>query len=417
MSEGIGKLVLNKTFNILFSMGFIKYSIGIDISKDYFNCAIILIDDQQTATVKSSSKFANTASGFKQFIDWANKHCKQEVPFFFVMEATGIYYEQLAWYLFSKDFNVSVVLPTKAKNYIRSTGLKSKNDKIDAKGLALMGAQQQLRLWKPLSQKIYELRTLTRFLEDLNGQLTSIRNQKHALSHSMYKLKEVMDIQTKTILHLEKQIAKVRAAIEEVIIKDPALKAKYALVKNLKGIGITTFAVIVAETNGFELFTNQRQLISFCGYDPIENQSGKHTGRTKISKKGNSHVRRILFLPSFTAVRRKGGDVFTSLYNRLIKNGKSKMQAYVAVQKKMLTIIYTLWKTDKPFDSQYAKTKDQTRKLHSEQPNMQNIENVGEKEEKRVVQELARTTQGRYTKKELWDTAFSGFENTSKNPN
>jgi len=185
-------------------MGFIKYSIGIDISKDDF----------------------------------------QAVPLYFVMEATGIYYEQLAWYLFSKELNVSVVLPTKAKNYIRSTGLKSKNDKIDAKGLALMGAQQQLRSWKPLSKKIYDLRTLTRFLEDLTCQLTSIRNQKHALGHSMYNLKQVIDIQNKTISHLENQIAQVRVLIEEVILKDPVLKAKYALVKDLKGVGITTFAVI-----------------------------------------------------------------------------------------------------------------------------------------------------------------------------
>lgn len=416
MSEGIGKLVLNKSFNILISMGFIKYSIGIDISKDYFNCAIILIDNQQKATVKSSSKFANTGSGFKQFIDWVNKHCKQEVPLYFVMEATGIYYEQFAWYLYSKDLKVSVVLPTKAKNYIRSTGLKSKNDKIDAKGLALMGAQQQLRLWKPLSEKIYELRTLTRFLEDLNCQLTSIKNQKHALSHSMYKLKEVIDIQSKTILHLEKQIEKVRTTIEEVISKDPALKAKYALVKDLKGMGITTFAVIVAETNGFELFTSQRQLISFCGYDPIENQSGNHTGWTKISKKGNSHVRRILFMPAFTAVRRKGGDIFTSLYNRLIKNGKTKMQAYVAVQKKILTIFYTIWKTDKAFDPQYNKTKEPVNESEPKEINVQHInpeekkeQNIKTKDGKKVVQELTWTTQGRYSKKESWDTAFVGF--------
>lgn len=401
-------------------MGLIKYSVGIDISKDDFHCAILLLDDGQKSTVKASSKFTNKPTGFKQFIDWIKKHCKEAIPCYFVMEATGIYYEQLAWFLFSKDLNVSVVLPTKAKNYLRSTGLKSKNDKIDAKGLALMGAQQQLRPWKPLTEKIYALRTLTRFLEDLNGQLTAIRNQKHALAHSMYSSKEVMDIQSKTIAHLEKQIAKVREKIQEVILQDQVLSAKYALVKELTGIAITSFAVIVAETNGFELFTNQKQLVSFCGYDPVENQSGKHTGRTKISKMGNKHVRRILFLPACTASSSKRVAVFRLLYNRLLKKGKTKMQANVAVQKKMLTLVYTIWKTDKPFDPSYYQKKEKAgeasenlRQGVDSKETKEKIRQVGD--EKKVVQELARTTQGRFSTKELWNTAFNEFEDTSKN--
>ena len=48
---------------------------------------------------------------------------------------------------------------------------------------------------------------------------------------------------------------------------------------------------------------NQRQLVSYAGYDVIENQSGNRSGKTRISKKGNSRIRRILHLPAFNAVR------------------------------------------------------------------------------------------------------------------
>ena len=64
----------------------------------------------------------------------------------------GVYHEQLAWFLVGKDQAVSVVLPNKAKHYLKSLGHKSKNDKIDghrppAQGLAQMGLEQHLPLW------------------------------------------------------------------------------------------------------------------------------------------------------------------------------------------------------------------------------------------------------------------------------
>jgi len=55
------------------------------------------------------------------------------------VESTGVYHEQLAWYLFQNDLTVSVILPNKAKHYLKSIGNKSKKDKIDARGLSQMG--------------------------------------------------------------------------------------------------------------------------------------------------------------------------------------------------------------------------------------------------------------------------------------
>lgn len=66
------------------------------------------------------------------------------------MEATGIYHENCAYYLYEKGFDVSIILPNKAKKYLEAIGLKSKNDSIDAKGLSQMGAQQCLELWEPM---------------------------------------------------------------------------------------------------------------------------------------------------------------------------------------------------------------------------------------------------------------------------
>ena len=113
------------------------------------------------------------------------------------------------------------------------------------------------------------------------------------------------------------------------------------------------FAVVVAETDGFALIENQRQLTSYAGYDIVENQSGKRKGRARISKKGNSHIRRVLHMPAFNAVKYE--ETFKELYDRVYNRSGIKMKAYVAVQRKLLCMMYTLWKKDQMFKPNYKK--------------------------------------------------------------
>lgn len=70
----------------------------------------------------------------------------------------------------------------------------------------------------------------------------------------------------------------------------------------IKGVAQTTLAVLLGETNGFALMENTSQLVSYAGYDVVEDQSGKRAGKTKISKKGNSRIRRALYFSAITAV-------------------------------------------------------------------------------------------------------------------
>ncbi|MXV53215.1 transposase [Pedobacter sp. HMF7647] len=118
----------------------------------------------------------------------------------------------------------------------------------------------------------------------------------------------------------------------------------------IKGVGLLTAATILAETNGFALFGNARQLVSFAGLDVEENQSGKHIGNTRITKKGNSHIRRILYMPAFVTVTHQVKP-FMDLYQRTLSKHGIKMKSYVAVQKKLLVVIYALWKKNEAFDS------------------------------------------------------------------
>ena len=109
-----------------------------------------------------------------------------------------------------------------------------------------------------------------------------------------------------------------------------------------------TVATVLAETNGFVLFKSIAQLIKYTGYDVIEDQSGGHSGKTKISKKGNRRIRRALHMPAFNMIRYDVGN-FKPFFERILEKHHLKMKAYVAVQKKLLVLIYTLWKRNEVF--------------------------------------------------------------------
>ena len=327
----------------------LKYSLGIDISKTDFHACLSVIDEKQQVKIKASRKFSNQERGFKELLSWLGNHRKEaNVPLTVVMEATGVYYEFCAMFLFKAGLQVAIVLPNKAKKYLQAIGLKTKNDKIDAIGLARMGAEQYLEPWQPMNEFFYTLRALTRHHQSLQELKNNIGNQLHADEHSIYGNKKVMKQLKKLITTIEKELQETADEIDKQLYGNPEVAGKVRLITDIKGIGNITIATVLAETNGFALFSSIAQLVSYAGYDVVENQSGKHKGKTRISKKGNSHIRRAMHMPAFNMVRYDVGN-FRSFFERILERHNQKMKAYVAVQKKLLVLIYTLWKKNEAF--------------------------------------------------------------------
>jgi transposase len=319
-----------------------------------FACCISVINDQQEVKVRATHKFANTAVGFRLFLDWVSRHRKEELPTVFVMEATGVYHEQLSWFLHHKNQQVSILLPNRAKKYLQADGNRSKNDTIDARGLAKIGAEKKLDLWMPPSKELYTLRDYTRQHQSLNEMHTATANQLHSIRYSQFPNKDIIKQLKSTLKLLEKHLKEMEAIMAKIIKLDPVLNQHHQNVCAIRGFGTLSFAVIAAETNGFALFENAASLVSYAGYDVIENQSGKHTGKTKISKKGNSRIRRILYMPALCAVH-PDQPQFQKLFERVYDRTKIKMKGYVAVQKKLLVMMYYLWKKDEKYNPAFKK--------------------------------------------------------------
>jgi len=328
----------------------VRYSLGIDMSYKIFHVCLSLMQADGNVRVKGTSKFQNDKDGFVLPESWLQKHLKQkELPVAIVMEATGVYYEKCALHLYQAGYRVSVVLPNIAKKYLQSLGQKSKNDKIDAKGLSTMGAERNLTGWEPLNDFFYILRSYTRQHESLQQTKTIINNQLHA-QHNKAHYNELVEQQLGQLIEvIEGQLKELATAIADHIKTNREVSQRVKQICGVKGIGILTVAVIIAETNGFALFKNIPQLVSYAGYDVVEDQSGKRAGKTKISKHGNGHIRRAMHMPALHAANWKG-SVFQNLYQRVVERTSIKMKGYVAVQKKLLVTTYTLWKKNESFN-------------------------------------------------------------------
>ncbi len=337
----------------------IKYSIGLDIASNKIDICMSVIDSNQSVKVVSSKSFLNTLNGFKDMEQWIIKnHKEKEVQLVLCMEATGVYHENCALFFSERKYKTSIILPNKAKHYLISLGLKSKNDSIDARGLSKMGAEQCLELWQPMGKFFYELRQYTRQYQNLQEQKTVFNNQLHALEHAMYKSKKMIKQQQDTIKLFDKQLKELEKLMKNLIDSDLVIKQKVANICEIKGIGILTASTILAETNGFELFKNYKQLVSYAGFDVVERESGTSTGKTKISKKGNGHIRRAMYMPAFVAVRHNEKPA-VDLYNRTIEKHGIKMKSYVAVQKKLLVLVYHIWKKNEKYDPNYKEKLNQ----------------------------------------------------------
>ena len=337
-----------------------KLSIGIDVDKHSLKVCIVFQDLSMNRKVKGSRTFKNTKQGLKELLGWVEKKTKtisSEVSF--VLEATGTYHEQLTYFLYEQNQTVHVVLSLQAKRYMQSIGHRSKNDKMDAKGLAMMGCERKLDSWQPASEHLLELRSLTRLIESLKVQKTAFQNHLEAYKHAKVVHSLSVSATKKMVAELEKQIKKAEKEVASIVKNDPVLKPKYELFKDLKGVGLMTFAVVVSETDGFTLFKNQRQLVSYAGYDVVENSSGSKIGKTRISKKGNTHIRRILHMAALSSINNQ--MELNKLYSRVYQRSTIKMKGVVAVQRKLLVLIYAIWKNNTPFVSNYpqvSKTED-----------------------------------------------------------
>jgi len=116
---------------------------------------------------------------------------------------------------------------------------------------------------------------------------------------------------------------------------------------SMKGLGIVTVAGLIGEIGDFTQFTTQSEIAKLAGLDLYEISSGKRQGQRRISKRGRSLLRKILYYAAMQTIRKNG--IMHDYYQRLIGRGMKSIMALVAVSRKLLRIIFAIVRDNSEF--------------------------------------------------------------------
>jgi transposase len=329
-------------------MKILKQTVGIDVAQKELVVSLGRLLEDLSTELYASKVFPNTKKGHQSLIEWSKKNSDSSVVLQFVMEATGVYHEVLAYFLVDRSCHVVVVLPNKISNYFRTLDVKTINDYTAAEAIARFGLERKLIDWQKPDPTLKRLKQLCRERDQIIQVRTIAKNQLHAEQTEAEPSPSTVKRLKQHILLLNKQVVQVKKEIEALIKSKNELAQAVKLVTTIPGVGLLTAATVLAETNGFELIRNKKQLTSYAGLDVREKQSGTSVkGKATISKRGNRYLRKAIHLPALAALR--NDPKFKSLFMRLIEKHGIKMKAVVAVQRKLLELIFTIYKTKEPY--------------------------------------------------------------------
>jgi transposase len=336
----------------------LKQVVGIDVAQHELVCCFGKMDGDFKLALVTRHTFENKQMGFKKLVEWLEPIVNKEVQLRFVMEATGVYHQSFAYFLHDKGYHVSIILPNKISNFKRTLDIKTITDKTMADAIVQFGLERNLDDWQP-PRGIYRiLQQLTRERSQLVDEKVIIKNQLHAENAEARPNKKSIERCIKRLALIEKQIKEILQEIKDLVATDVEVRRIMALICSISGIGTLTAATVLGETNGFELIRNKRQLTSYAGLDVKEKQSGTSVkGKPCISKKGNKHLRNAMHLPALSAIR--NDERFKAVFARIVSRHGIKMKAAVAVQRKLLEMTYTIYKTGMAYDKEYFKKQNE----------------------------------------------------------
>jgi len=120
---------------------------------------------------------------------------------------------------------------------------------------------------------------------------------------------------------------------------------------SIKGLGIVSVAGLIGEVGDFSKFSTQSEIMKLAGLDLYEISSGKRKGQRRISKRGRSLLRKILFYAAIQMIRKNG--IMFDYYARLTGRGMERMRALIAVSRKLLRIIHAIVRDNSDYVGQY----------------------------------------------------------------
>lgn len=303
------------------------------MSKDTFHAAF---DDRKVL------KFPNTKAGIEEFMEIVEEGFSIRETKIGV-EATGVYHLLFALTLTEHSWNVGIINPLESHRMI-TQGLRTvKTDRIDAQKIRTMTTMGKgypfvdtadiiaLKALVVERQALVEMGRMTK--QRINAHTLKERATGATLHDSFGALTDV----------LKAEIKKIERAMSEYE------QEKQALLMSVPGVGRTTAATLTAFIGDINRFGTPEKLVAYVGLDSRVFESGTSIhGKGYISKRGNSYLRHILFNAAFIA--RRYNPELQAYYNKKRKEGKHYFSVMCAVERKLVHLIYAVWKRGTPYE-------------------------------------------------------------------
>lgn len=299
--------------------------IGIDVAKD--NLVIHLQNLNQTLTID------NTPQAIRQWLANLPEGCD------IAIEATSTYHMEVTERAYAKGHRVYVVDGYRLSNYRKGVGGRAKTDLADAQLLArhLHKEKDELRPWTPPPKAYRVLQSLLRRRAALVKARTALRQSLSGEPELKASLRALITEMDRIDSLIQKRL---KSAVRTAGLQDQVQRCEA-----INGVGeITAIALVMAFLRGD--FKNSDAFVAFLGLDVRVRDSGKLTGKRKLTKQGDTEVRRLLHCAAMSASRH---PVWSAFYQRYRARGLHTTQALVILARKMARTAFALMKQQKEY--------------------------------------------------------------------
>ena len=325
------------------------FYLGMDVAKAKLDCCLLLDE----ASDKRKTKVVNNNKlGVVDLLAWITKLNISPKELHVVMDATGVYHEQAALALADAGVIVSIVNPAQVKDFGRGLAVRTKTDGVDSFVLARYGALLKPSAWTPPAPEARMLQALLvrrdAIVQDLQRERN--RQEKANATDTPELIRKSLEDSIKFLIA---QLAQLQQDIDDHINRHPNLKKSMSLLQSIPGVGQQVGGNMLSVLSSHH-FDSAEQLAAYLGLVPVERQSGSSVlGRAKLSKAVPARIRAILYMAAVAAKR--CNPHVKAVYERLLARGKCKMSALGAAMRKLVHLCFGVFKTQMPYQRDYAK--------------------------------------------------------------
>lgn len=321
--------------------------VGVDIASTSF---VACVGTTPWKLTVKPVKFANDEDGFVSFLGWLKEHNLPAESTVVCMEATGVYGEGLAYFLYASGHTVAVEPPLNIQRKFPVNA--SKTDEMDCQYIAEYACRyvDKLSFWQPRADLLEQVKVLLTTRQHFSVQLTGHKNALHAVNRKMVSSALAKQAHQTMIEQIARQIKAIDKEIRRLIDSDPTFHQTLLLLLSVPGIGLQLAAHLLIH---MQETLDPKTLAAFIGICPIQHQSGSSVYSAPTSRHyGPSVLRKLLYLAACSVRTHK--KQFQHYFFRKVAQGKHKKLVLNNIQNKILKIACAVVRSQQPFIPNYV---------------------------------------------------------------